>query len=65
MKQYWFGNHSESQWTAGFSWKNVYLDGRITDVGEIVVADPPRRLLIRWRHQDKPDLKAEGDSLCT
>ena len=65
MKQYWFGNHCESQWTAGSSWKNVYPDGRITDVGEIVEAEPPRRLVIRWEHQDKPELKAEGESLCT
>src|SRR5260370_16258393 len=65
MKQYWFGNHCESQWTAGSSWKNVYPDGRITDVGEIVEAEPPRRLVIRWQHQDKPQLKAEGWSLCT
>jgi uncharacterized protein YndB with AHSA1/START domain len=65
MKRYWFGNHCESEWTVGSSWKNVYPDGRITDTGEIVAADPPRRLVIRWRHQDKPELKAEGDSLCT
>lgn len=65
MKQYWFGNHCESRWTAGSPWRNVYPDGRVTDVGEIVEAEPPRRLVIRWRHQDKPELKAEGDSLCT
>jgi uncharacterized protein YndB with AHSA1/START domain len=65
MKQYWFGNYCESQWTTGSSWKNVYPDGRITDVGEIVEAEPPRRLVIRWQHQDKPELKAEGESLCT
>ena len=65
MKQYWFGNHCESEWTPGSSWKNVYPDGRVTDVGEIVVAEPPRRLVIRWQHQDKPELKAEGPSLCT
>jgi uncharacterized protein YndB with AHSA1/START domain len=65
IKQYWFGNHCESQWTPGSSWKNVYPDGRITDVGEIVEAEPPRRLVIRWQHQDKPELKAEGQSLCT
>ena len=64
MKQYWFGNHCESQWTVGSSWKNVYPDGRVTDAGEIVEAEPPRRLVIRWRHEDKPELKAEGDSLC-
>ncbi|MBV9156531.1 MAG: SRPBCC family protein [Acidobacteriaceae bacterium] len=64
MKQYWFGVHCESQWTAGSSWKMVHQDGRILDAGEIVEADPLRRLVIRWQHQDKPDLKAEGDSIC-
>ncbi len=65
MKQYWFGNHCESQWTAGSSWKNVYPDGRVTDTGEIIEAERPRRLVIRWQHQDKPELKAEGASICT
>jgi uncharacterized protein YndB with AHSA1/START domain len=65
MKQYWFGNSCESQWTPGSSWKNIYPDGRVTDAGEIVESEPPRRLVIRWRHQDKPELKAEGDSYCT
>jgi uncharacterized protein YndB with AHSA1/START domain len=65
MKQYWFGVHCESQWTAGSSWKLVYPDGRNTDAGEIVEAEPPRRLVIRWQHQDKPELKAEGESHCT
>jgi uncharacterized protein YndB with AHSA1/START domain len=65
MKQYWFGVRCESQWTAGSSWKMVYPDGRITDSGEIVEAEPPRRLVIRWQHQNKPELKAEGKSHCT
>src|SRR5581483_542412 len=65
MKQYWFGNHCVSDWTVGSPWKNVYPDGRVTDAGEIVEAEPPRRLVIRWQHQDKPELNAEGPSLCT
>jgi uncharacterized protein YndB with AHSA1/START domain len=65
IERYWFGNRSESQWTAGSPWKNVYSDGRVTDIGEIVEAEPPRRLVIRWQHQDRPELKAEGSSLCT
>jgi uncharacterized protein YndB with AHSA1/START domain len=65
MKQYWFGMHCESRWTAGSSWKLVSGAGQIFDAGEIVEAEPPRRLVIRWQHQNKPELKAEGDSLCT
>jgi len=65
MKQYWFGTHCESQWTAGSSWKLVYPNGRNTDAGKIVEAEPRRRLVIRWQHQDKPELKAEGESHCT
>ena len=65
MKQYWFGMHCESRWTVGSSWKMVSGDGSITDAGEIVEAEPPRRLVIRWQHQKNPELKAEGESLCT
>jgi len=62
MKQYWFGMHCQSEWTAGSPWKLVSGDGQIFDAGEIVEADPPRRLVIRWKHQNKSELKAEGDS---
>ncbi len=65
MKQYWFGMHGESQWTAGSPWKLVSGDGQIFDAGEIVEAEPPRRLVIRWQNQKKPELNAEGWSLCT
>ncbi len=64
IKKYWFGVRCESQWTVGSSWKLFYPDGRNTDAGEIVEADPPRRLVIRWQHEDKPELKAEGESRC-
>jgi uncharacterized protein YndB with AHSA1/START domain len=65
MRQYWFGMHCESQWTAGSPWKMVSGDGGITDAGEILEAEPLRRMVIRWRHEKMPELKAEGDSLCT
>jgi uncharacterized protein YndB with AHSA1/START domain len=65
MKQYWFGTHCESKWTPGSSWKMVYPNGTVSDAGEILEAVPPQRLVIRWQHQAKPELKAEGESLCT
>jgi len=65
MKQYWFGMHCESAWTAGSPWQLVSSDGRVFDAGEILEAAPPRRLVIRWRHQNRPELAAEGDSTCT
>ena len=65
MKQYWFGMHAESDFAAGSSWKLVNERGEVWDAGEIVEADPPRRMVIRWVHQMRPELKAEGASLCT
>jgi uncharacterized protein YndB with AHSA1/START domain len=65
MKQYWFGTHCESKWTAGSPWNMISGTGQILDAGEILEAEPPRRLVIRWRHQNKPELNAEGDSQCT
>jgi len=65
MKQYWFGMHCESGWTTGSAWKLVSGEGKVFDSGEILEADPPRRLVIRWQHQSRPELKAEGDSTCT
>ena len=65
MKRYWFGVHCESEWTAGSPWKMVNVDGEILDAGEIVESEPPKRLVIRWQHQKRPELKAEGASLCT
>jgi len=65
IKQYWFGMHCESRFTAGSPWRLVNGDGQLYDSGEIVEAEPPRRLVIRWQHQHKPELKVEGDSLCT
>jgi uncharacterized protein YndB with AHSA1/START domain len=64
-RQYWFGCHCESEWTKGSPWKLVSGDGETLDAGEIVEAEPPRRLVIRWQQQKKPELRVEGASLCT
>jgi uncharacterized protein YndB with AHSA1/START domain len=65
MKQYWFGMHQETEWKAGSPWRLVYADGRVADAGEIVEVDPPRRLIIKWRNEWRPEFKSEGYSRCT
>ncbi|HTV85410.1 MAG TPA: SRPBCC family protein [Dyella sp.] len=64
MKQYWFGSHCDSQWTAGSSWKMVNSDGKILVEGEIVESIRPKRLVIRWTRDSKPDFQDEVPSLC-
>src|SRR5262249_14169142 len=54
-----------SSWKTGSPWKLVFSDGKIADTGEIIEADPPRRLVIKWQNEWKPEMKAEGPSRCT
>ena len=65
MKQYWFNMHQESTWTAGASWRLMFPDGRVADTGEVLEVDPPRRLVLRWHNEFKPELKAEGPARCS
>ena len=64
-QHYWRGARPEADWKAGGSWKLVLPDGQVADTGEIVAFEPEKRLVIRWRNEWKPELKAEGWSLCT
>ncbi len=40
-------------------------DGRVADSGEIIVIDPPRRLVLTWRNEFRPELHEEGYSRLT
>lgn len=61
IKQYWFGMKADCDWKVGSPWK-LYSDGDLLDSGEILESVSPRRLVIKWRNEWKPELKAEGDS---
>ncbi|HEY4069232.1 MAG TPA: SRPBCC family protein [Burkholderiaceae bacterium] len=65
IHQYWFGMAVTCDWTAGSPWRLNFEDGRLADSGEILEADPPKRLVIRWRNEFRPELTAEGHSRCT
>lgn len=64
-QQYWCGAYPVAEWKTGGSWKLMFPDGQVGDTGEIVAFEPCVRLGIRWRNEFKPELKAEGWSLCT
>jgi len=64
-RQYWAGTHQVSDWKPGASWKAMIPDGRVADSGEIREFDPPKRLVLTWRNEFMPELKAEGHSVLT
>ena len=65
IKQYWFGMNVETDWRVGSSWKLIFPDGRVADTGEILEFDPPRRLVLKWRNEFRPELAAEGYARCS
>ena len=65
VRKFWFGMTVDCDFKAGSPWRLKFEDGRMADSGEILQAEPPTRLVIRWRNEFKPELKAEGYSRCT
>jgi uncharacterized protein YndB with AHSA1/START domain len=65
IRQYWFGSHADCAWTKGASWTLISADGKTTDSGEILEVDPPKKLVIKWQNQWRPELHDEGFSRAT
>ncbi len=65
MKEYWFGMQIHTEWKAGAEWQMVFPDGRVADIGEVLEAERPRRIRLKWRNEFRPELKAEGFTICT
>lgn len=64
-RQYWAGCWQDCEWKIGASWKLMIPDGRVGDSGKILEIDPPRRLVLSWRNEFRPELRAEGFSRMT
>ncbi len=65
QRQFFFGAAQECEWKLGSSWKIVAPDGTLVDSGEVLEIDPPKRLVLKWRSELKPEAKAEGYSRMT
>jgi uncharacterized protein YndB with AHSA1/START domain len=63
-RQYWFNSEVRSDWTIGSPFALV-MDGRTTDSGEILEADPPRRLAYSFKHELFEELRNEPVSKVT
>jgi uncharacterized protein YndB with AHSA1/START domain len=63
-RQYWCETWQDTSWEPGASWKLMIPDGRVGDAGEIVEIEPPKRLVLKWRNEFIPEMKAEGYSRC-
>jgi uncharacterized protein YndB with AHSA1/START domain len=64
-RQFWCETWQESEWKRGASWRILKPDGGVADSGEVVEIEPHRRLVLKWRNEFKPELRAEGYSRMT
>jgi uncharacterized protein YndB with AHSA1/START domain len=64
-RQYFVGTSHESEWKPGASWRMLAPDGQVTDGGEVLEIEPEKRLVLKWRHEFRPELRAEGYSRMT
>ena len=64
-RQFWAGTWQECEWKVGAPWRIMIPDGRVADQGEVLEIEPHRRLVLSWRNEFKPELRAEGHSRLT
>jgi uncharacterized protein YndB with AHSA1/START domain len=64
-RQFWIATTQESDWKPGSPWRLMAPDGRILDSGEVIEVEPPKRLVLKWRHHLYPEMAGDGDSIMT
>jgi len=64
-RRYWVETWQESDWRPGSPWRIMKPDGQVADSGEVLECVPEKRLVLKWRNEFRPELKAEGYSRAT
>jgi uncharacterized protein YndB with AHSA1/START domain len=64
-RQYWCGTTQECDWKPGSPWAIRKPDGTVADSGEVLESIPEKKLVLKWRNEFRPELKAEGYSRMT
>jgi uncharacterized protein YndB with AHSA1/START domain len=64
-RQYWVETWQDCAWKKGATWKLMLPDGRVGDAGEVLEIEPERRLVLSWRNEFIPEMRAEGYSRMT
>ena len=64
-ERYMFGRRVESTWKVGAPVRYLGRDGKVSDSGQVLEADPPRRLVVTWRVEFDDALRREGYSKVT
>src|SRR5215470_2743779 len=64
-RRYWCETWQECDWKPGSSWRIMIPDGRVADSGEVVEIEPQKKLVLTWRNEFRPELRAEGHSRLT
>jgi uncharacterized protein YndB with AHSA1/START domain len=64
-RRYFCDTTQESDWKKGSSWQMVTAKGQVTDAGEVLEVKPLKKLVLKWRNEFRPPLRAEGYSRMT
>jgi uncharacterized protein YndB with AHSA1/START domain len=64
-RRFWCETWQDCEWKPGATWRIMTPDGRVADSGEILEIDPKKKLVLSWRNELFPDMRAEGHSRLT
>ena len=64
-RSYWCECWHDTTWQKGATWDLVIPDGRVCEAGSILDVIKPERLVLKWRNEFQPMLRAEGYSRCS